>query len=94
MSFGNSNEKELVAEARKAAVADAITKAKALTEAAGVSTGDVISISEDPQFMPQVPMAARMSMAKQSTDSVPVEAGESEYHARVTVTFAINQKKP
>ncbi len=94
LSFGNSNEKELVAEARKAAVADAITKAKALTEAAGVSTGDVISISEDPQFMPQVPMAARMSMAKQSTDSVPVEAGESEYHARVTVTFAINQKKP
>jgi uncharacterized protein len=93
LSFGNSKQKDLVADARKAAVADAIAKAKALTEAAGVSTGDILSISEEGQVMPPVPMV-RMAMAKEATDSVPVEAGESEYHARVTVTFAINQKKP
>lgn len=94
LSFGNSKRKDLVAEARKAAVADAVTKAKALTEAAGVSTGDVLSIAEDTQMMPPPAPMARMAMTKEATDSVPVEAGESEYHARVTVTFAIEQKKP
>ncbi len=93
LSFANSKEKDLVAEARKAAVVDAIAKAKALTEAAGVSAGDILSISEDAQMPQPVPMV-RMAMAKQATDSVPVEAGESEYHARVTVTLSINQKKP
>jgi len=93
LSFTNSKLKDLVAEARKAAVGDAITKAKALTEAAGVSTGDILSIAEDAPMPPPVPMV-RMAMAKEAADSVPVEAGESEYHARVTVTFAINQKKP
>ena len=93
LSFTNSKLKDLVAEARKAAVGDAIAKAKALTEAAGVSTGDILSIAEDAPMPPPVPMV-RMAMAKEAADSVPVEAGESEYHARVTVTFAINQKKP
>ncbi|MCD2175920.1 SIMPL domain-containing protein [Rhizobium sp. C4] len=93
LSFGNSKQKDLVADARKAAVADAITKAKALTEAAGVSTGDILNIAEETSMAPPVPMV-RMAMAKEATDSVPVEAGESDYHARVTVTFAINQKKP
>ena len=94
LSFANSKQKELVAEARKAAVADAITRAKALTEAAGVSTGNIRSISDDsPIARPPAPMA-RMAMAKEATDSVPVEVGESEYHANVTVTFAINQNKP
>lgn len=93
LSFANSKEKDLVAEARKAAVADAMAKAKALTEAAGVSTGEILNIFEDTQVQPPVPMV-RMAMAKQSTDSVPVEAGESDYHARVTMTFAIDQKKP
>jgi uncharacterized protein YggE len=91
LSFGNSKEKDLVAEARKAAVVDAISKAKALTEAAGVTTGNILSISEDSPMPPPVPMV-RMAMAKEATDSVPVQAGESDYHARVTVTFAINQK--
>ena len=93
LSFGNSKQKDLVAEARKAAVADALVKAKALTEAAGVSTGDILSIAEESQMPPAVPMV-RMAMAKEASDSVSVEAGESEYHARVTVTLAINQKKP
>ncbi|SOC85070.1 hypothetical protein SAMN05421890_3562 [Ensifer adhaerens] len=93
LSFANSKEKDLVAEARKAAVADAMAKARALTEAAGVSTGEILNIFEDSQVQPPVPMV-RMAMAKQSTDSVPVEAGESDYHARVTMTFAIDQKKP
>ncbi|HZG27368.1 MAG TPA: SIMPL domain-containing protein [Ensifer sp.] len=93
LSFANSKEKDLVAAARKAAVADAMAKARALTEAAGVSTGEILNIFEDSQVQPPVPMV-RMAMAKQSTDSVPVEAGESDYHARVTMTFAIDQKKP
>lgn len=94
LSFGNSKRKDLIAEARKAAVADAMAKAKALTEAAGVTAGDVLNIEEDAQMAPPAVPMVRMAMAKEATDSVPVEAGESEYHARVTVTFAINQKKP
>lgn len=92
LSFTNSKLKDLVAQARNAAVSDAIAKARALTEAAGVSTGDILSISEDAQTPPPVPMV-RMAMAKEAADSVPVEAGESEYHARITMTFAIDQKK-
>lgn len=93
LSFANSKQKDLVAEARKAAVADAIDKAKALTEAAGVSAGDILSIAEDTPMPPAVPMV-RMAMAKEAADSVPVEAGESDYHARVTITFAIKQMAP
>jgi uncharacterized protein len=89
LTFGNSKANELVADARKAAVADAIAKAKSLTEAAGVTTGDILSISEDTPPPPQGPVL-RMAMAKEA-DSVPVEAGENDYHARVTVTFAIRQ---
>ena len=94
LSFGNSKIKDLMADARKAAVDDAIAKAKALTEAAGVSTGDILSISEDAQMPPPPAPMVRMAMAKEATDSVPVETGESEYHARVTVTFAIKQMAP
>lgn len=90
LTFRNSKAKDLVAEARKAAVADAIAKAKALTEAAGVTTGDVLSISEDMAPPPPGPVM-RMAMAKEA-DSAPVEAGENDYHARVTVTFALRQK--
>lgn len=89
LSFRNSKENELTAEARSAAVKDAIAKAKALTEAAGVTTGNIVSISEEPAPPPAGPVM-RMAMAKEA-DSVPVEAGENNYHARVTVTFAIRQ---
>lgn len=90
LSFGNTKSNELVADARKAAVTDAIAKAKALTEAAGVATGDILSINEDTPPPPPGPVM-RMAMAKEA-DSVPVEAGENDYHARVTITFAIRQK--
>ena len=91
VSFGNADTKPIVAEARKAAMADALSKAKALTEAAGVKMGRIISISEGsiaPRPMPVMAMAAK-SMADAAP--VPVEAGENAYHASINVTIAINQ---
>lgn len=91
VSFGNADPKPIMAEARKAAMTDALAKAKALTEAAGVKLGRIISISEGsfaPRPMPVMAMAAK-SMADSAP--VPVEAGENAYHASVNVTIAIEQ---
>lgn len=90
LSFQNSHEDELMAEARTAAVKDALARAKALTAAAGVSTGDILAISEE-NVPPAPGPVMRMAMAKEADAAAPVEAGENEYHARVTVTLAIKQ---
>jgi uncharacterized protein len=89
ITFTNSNIDELMNKARQAAVKDAIARAKTLTEAAGVKTGAIESISESRDMPPSMPMV-RMAMAKEA-DSVPVEAGENRYQAQVTVTFSIDQ---
>jgi len=93
VSFGNADTKPIVAEARKAAVIDAFAKAKALTEAAGVKLGRIVSISDG--AVAQRAMLAEPMMAKSVADSapVPVEAGENTYHASVNVTIAIDQQK-
>ena len=93
VSFANADTKPVIAEARKAAMADALTKAKALTEAAGVKLGRIISISEGsamPRPMPVMAMAAK-SASDMASAPVPVEAGENAYHASVNVTIALDQ---
>lgn len=93
ISFGNADTKTVIAEARKAAMTDALDKAKALTEAAGVKLGRIITISEGsamPRPMPVMAVASKR-MAEDAAVPVPVEAGENAYHASVSVTIAIDQ---
>lgn len=85
--FANENPAQAREEARKKAVADAIAKAKTLAEAAGVSLGNVLEISETTPIAPPIPMA----QAKFRADSaaVPVQAGENAYRVVVNMTYEL-----
>ncbi|MBP1844737.1 uncharacterized protein YggE [Rhizobium petrolearium] len=89
--FTNDDPEEAMTEARKAAVAKALAKARTLTEAAGVKLGRVLEISENAaRPMPQPMM--RMAMAKDmAAEAVPVATGENTYTVTVNVTFALEQ---
>jgi len=88
IQFTNDKPDAAITEARKAAVADAKAKAETLTQAAGVTLGRVIEISEV-VGRPQPVMMARASMKEFSGDAVPVQGGENSYDVTVTVTFGI-----
>ncbi|WP_026618972.1 uncharacterized protein M728_002162 [Ensifer sp. WSM1721] len=90
IEFTNDKPDAVITEARKAAVADAINKARVLAEAAGVSLGRLIEIAEQPDRPEPIPVAR--SMAKEfAADAVPVATGENAYNVTVNVTFAIEQ---
>jgi uncharacterized protein YggE len=80
-----SNVKALERKALAGAVADAKARAQALADAAGVSLGAIVAITEGGAVTPV--------MFNQKTDSVaatptPIEPGTQEVQASVSVTFA------
>lgn len=90
IEFTNDQPEATITEARKQAVADAVAKAKVLSEAAGVALGRIIEISENPSRPEPLPMMR--TMAKEyASDAVPIAAGENSYNVTVNVTFAIAQ---
>ncbi|PSH69562.1 hypothetical protein CU102_07105 [Phyllobacterium brassicacearum] len=89
LTFTNDKPETVVEEARKKAVANALAKAKTLTEAAGVSLGKVIEISEQSYSPRPMPMGREKMMAAAPADSVPVAAGENTYNVNVNVTFEL-----
>ncbi len=86
LSFAISEPEPLLDEARSAAVADATRKARLLAEAAGVTLGPLLEMSEAGGGGGPIPMA-RMEMSL--ADAVPVASGELEMSATVTMVFAI-----
>ncbi|MCY1245164.1 26 kDa periplasmic immunogenic protein [compost metagenome] len=91
VQFTNDKPEGVITEARKAAVADAIVKAKVLAEAAGVSIGKILNISEQ-GFRPEPVPMMRAGMAKEyAADAAPVATGENSYNVTVNVTFEIKQ---
>ncbi|MGO8184378.1 SIMPL domain-containing protein [Rhizobium leguminosarum] len=91
IQFTNDKPDAAIEEARKAAVTDAVKRAKTLSEAAGVKLGRILEINENvPRAMPQP--VYRATMMKEASDAaVPVQGGENNYNVSVTVTFAIEQ---
>ncbi|PWE30494.1 SIMPL domain-containing protein [Maritimibacter sp. 55A14] len=75
--------------ARRAAVADAQRKAALYAEAAGVSLGGVIELSETGGAQPPQPMF-EAAMAR-DTSSVPVAEGELTVRAEVRMIFGLDQ---
>ena len=75
-------------EALAKAVDAARAKANAIAEAAGVRTGRVTAVVESPgyELPPPMPYAAA---ARDSIESVPLEAGKQQIAATVQVTFAV-----
>lgn len=90
--FTNDKPEAAIEEARRAAVAEAISKARTLAEVAGVKLGRVININENfIRPMPAPQMMMRAAMAKDAAESVPVAAGENVYSVTVNISYAIAQ---
>lgn len=89
ITFTNDDPSKTITEARKRAVADAVSKARTLAEAADVKLGRVIEISEQSFAQPPMPMMVKAQRMEAADSSVPVEAGENSYKVQVNVTFEL-----
>lgn len=88
ISFTNDNPDATITEARKKAVANAVAKAKTLAEAAGVTIGRVLEISDQNIAPPPMAINAKAFDAAAGA-AVPTQAGENAYNVQVTVTFEL-----
>jgi uncharacterized protein YggE len=86
-NFIIADPKPLLAKARDEAVKNAIAKAQAYANAAGVTLGPIQSINEGGSYAPQ-PMGRMMAMATDKL-STPVAAGEESVSANVSITWLI-----
>jgi hypothetical protein len=86
ISFTNQDASDVLTQARKRAVEDAMARARTLAEAAGVTLGRVLEMSEQSGASP-LPITER-AFAR-AADAAPVEAGENAYRVQVTVTFEL-----
>lgn len=88
LRFGLQQPEPAEDDARRAAVADAMRKARLYAEAAGIELGHVLSISESGGYAPQPLMLEAAAM--RSMGDVPVEAGEVSVNASVTMVFLLD----
>ena len=91
IAFTNDDPAPALTEARKRAVEDAMTRARTLAEAAGVSLGGILEISEQSYNPPPMPISVQAKRMEAAYDAVPVEAGENSYRITVNVTFEIDR---
>ena len=87
LSFGLQDSTDAKNEARRRAVADARAKAELYAEAAGVSLGKIIELTDGVTSSPQPVFMGRSAMVM--SDAVPIAEGEVSTSARVTITFEI-----
>ncbi len=85
ISFSISDTSEMMQQARQQAVEAAQAQAQELATAAGVSLGELISLTESGGVTPPVPYAAEADMG----GGVPVEPGTQELSLTVTAVYAI-----
>lgn len=88
VSFANDKPEPAMTEARKKAVANAVEKAKTLAEAAGVTLGKVIEMSETSYAQPPMPIEAK-AFARDAAGAAPIEAGENAYRVQVNMIFEL-----
>ncbi len=88
IDFSIAKPEPLLDDARKQAVAATLARAKLYAEAAGVTLGPIISISENGSNRPPRPMA-RMAMEAKAAPAVPVAAGEQVIEASVNIVWEI-----
>jgi hypothetical protein len=86
LSFSIADDSALRAQARAAAVTQAKDKAKQLADAAGVSLGPLLSITEGSSTPPPVPYAAQASRAMADA---PVEPGSQRLSVTVDLVYAV-----
>jgi uncharacterized protein YggE len=91
ISFGSSKSKDLLNEARRKAVADALEKAKFLTDGLGVKLGRVMNINEGYVNKPRPLYAAANRAEAASAGDVPVSGGSLTFSVSVNVTWELSQ---
>ncbi|MEM9708544.1 MAG: SIMPL domain-containing protein [Pseudomonadota bacterium] len=90
LQFVLSDPAPLREEARRLAVADAMGKAALFADAAGVSLGPLLTLSDDGGFVPQSgPVFAESDFARST--SMPVAEGELDVRANVSMVYAIGE---
>lgn len=92
VNFELSDPHALEAQAREKAVADARARAEQLARLSGITLGAVLAVSESTNF--PGPMQGPMMMAKSESlraDAAPVESGQLEVTAQVSVRYAIER---
>ena len=89
VEFTNDDPAAVLTEARKKAVADAMAKARTLSEAAGVTLGRVLEISDTAYGPPPQPFLSKARTFDSAQAAVPVQAGENAYKVQVSVTFEL-----
>jgi uncharacterized protein len=87
ISFSVNDPTAATAQARAAAVADAKTRAKELAQAAGVTLGPAVSITEVSAPAPVPVMAEAAPLAKGA--STPVVPGTTQVTVQVQIAFAL-----
>ena len=87
IEFQVSTAETLKDEARKAAMANALRRAKLFAASANAEVGEVLAISEDMASPPLRPMVT--ARAAMSTDAAPIERGTQSLEVRVNVTWAL-----
>ena len=87
--FEVSNPEEKLDEARKKAVEDARRKADVFAAAAGVGLGAIVSITETSTEMPRPFMMRAEGMMTAKASDVPIEAGEEQISANVTIRWSL-----
>ena len=90
LSFGLADPSAATAEARRAAVADAIAKARLYAEAAGVALGPIRAIDEAGGGGPR-PVAMAEAAFARAGGGVPVAEGELTISAEIRMVFEIDQ---
>jgi hypothetical protein len=86
VSFAVSDTTALATQARKAAVADAMSKAQEIAGAAGVQLGRVLTITTDAA---QSPSYYDSKILYSTSESVQLQPGELNFNANVQVIFEI-----
>jgi uncharacterized protein YggE len=90
MAFRVADPSAAEREAREAAVADARLKAESYAKAAGVTIGAVAAILESGAPIPYpLPGMERLAFAAKDA-STPIEAGENEVVATVTIAYLLD----
>ena len=92
IAFGVDQPQALQDEARKAAVADALRRARLLTEAAGTKLGAIASITEGANYAPMPMQVGGLQMdmaASKRSAPVPVAQGEMSISAEVNMVWEL-----
>ncbi len=88
--FALEDESEARDEARRLAIADALSRADLYAEATGLSVKRIVTISENVSYRGPRPIAVARAAALEA-DTTPIAAGEVGYTATVNVTFELDQ---